>query len=136
MPECFVTRNIFLILKCHAFFCLLYRYRLYVTHSLPQLQFLDSQPISDLERLESYHSGHVALTHAVVIRPQSQSLHHSGPILKKSNVRLSQEDDDDVDLGAGGREERPPSKVFYGKLRYRYSGKHSEGNRFIVDSDL
>ena len=28
------------------------------------------------------------------------------------------------------------SKMSYEKLKYRYYGKHSEGNRFITDTDL
>ena len=35
-----------------------------------------------------------------------------------------------------GKKRKKQKRTFYGKLKYRYSGKNSEGNRFIKDNDL
>ena len=97
------------------------RYRLSVVHKIPHLAFLDATPITHEERKESYHSGHVALTHSIVTK-----IHHDV-------FRPISRSEDDVD---DGHSDVKKTKTFFGKLRYGYSGKYSEGNRFITDNDL
>lgn len=100
------------------------RYRHYVLHCLPRLQFLDSRPVSMEERREAANRGQFMK----VIRPSTQ---------------VSCKDDVGSPLTSSGYSPLPHSgrevgdhQGAYGKCRYRYSGKHSEGNRFIQNNDL
>ena len=75
-----------------------------------------SIPYPKFELQESCHSGHMALTWRHQSKIQMNTLLHSEEIRVSNNIS--------------------PSEVSYGKLKYRYSGKYSEGNRFITDNDL
>lgn len=101
------------------------RYRYFVLHHLPNLKFLDSTRVREEERTEAKRRGQFMK----VVRPKvnnlsepdilqdSSSLHGYTPLpntLRKFNEH----------------------KGAYGKCRYKYSGKHSEGNRFIHNNDL
>ncbi|KAG8235222.1 hypothetical protein J437_LFUL015914 [Ladona fulva] len=99
------------------------RYRYYVLHHLPKLQFLDSTKVSTEEHLEAERRGHLMK----VVRPitvslpaEESSLGNSSPYTPLPSTRRVAGDHQ----GA------------YGKCRFRYSGKNSEGNRFIVNKDL
>lgn len=92
----------------------LHRYRLFVLHKLPGLKFLDCKAISGEEQAESFHSGHVALTHR---------------LSKRTPVSTSVDEVDSLDA-------KEEEKSKFGRLKYRYVGKYSEGNRFISDRDL
>ncbi|XP_071455394.1 leucine-rich melanocyte differentiation-associated protein-like [Hetaerina americana] len=98
------------------------RYRYYVLHHLPGLQFLDSSRVSLEERLEAERRGHFMK----VVRP---------------NKKMSSDEEDQAGFTPytplpSSRRGAGEHKGAYGKCRYRYSGKHSEGNRFIANSDL
>jgi len=43
---------------------------------------------------------------------------------------------DNKDVPDGQIIQQASRGTFYGKLRFKYSGKNSEGNRFIKDTDL
>jgi len=97
-----------------------HRYRCYTIHCLPNIKFLDSTPVTKAEKEESKLRG---------------------KFLKVVKPALSE-----MDLIIDGGCENPckmqlPSKSstprgIYGACRYRYTGKNSEGNRFIRNNDL
>ncbi|XP_046668078.1 leucine-rich melanocyte differentiation-associated protein-like isoform X1 [Homalodisca vitripennis] len=98
------------------------RYRYYVLHHLPRLQFLDSRPVSQEEREEARRRGRFMK----VIRP--------------AITNTERQCDDDCSssyspLPPANRDGREHQGM-YGKCRFRYVGKHSEGNRFIQNNDL
>lgn len=104
------------------------RYRYYVLYHLPNLKFLDSSKIRDWERSEAKRQGQFMK----VVRPKcddtvdgrSNSNYPDPVIPNKFNPLPKTIRNPDEHSGA------------YGKCRYRYSGKHSEGNRFICNQDL
>ncbi|CAG9772866.1 unnamed protein product [Ceutorhynchus assimilis] len=106
------------------------RYRYFVLHHLPNLKFLDSNRVTNQERTEAKRRGKFMN----VVTPAS-FLEGSLDV----NVNVNQ-------MNLSGRLKYTPLpramrnpedyKGAYGKCRYRYSGKHSEGNRFISNSDL
>ncbi|XP_072401425.1 leucine-rich melanocyte differentiation-associated protein isoform X2 [Diabrotica undecimpunctata] len=101
------------------------RYRCYVLYHIKNLKFLDSRKVNDTERCEALRRGKfmnvikpsrsVPFTDIEV--PLTIENNHFNPLPK--NIRCP----DDF-------------KGVYGKCQYRYSGKHSEGNRFISNNDL
>lgn len=102
------------------------RYRYYVIHKLPNLKFLDSRAVSSVERAEARRVG-------AFMRVARPPLHMAPPW------------SDGSDSDAEGYRYTPlPSlpthghhrKTVYGVLKYKYTGKHSEGNRFIRNDEL
>ncbi|XP_050295913.1 leucine-rich melanocyte differentiation-associated protein-like isoform X2 [Anthonomus grandis grandis] len=102
------------------------RYRYFVLHHLPNLKFLDSTRVTSHERTEARSRG----KYMNVVTP-------SGNV--EVNVNVNQFN------VSGSLKYTPLPKALrspedykgaYGKCRYRYSGKHSEGNRFILNNDL
>lgn len=104
------------------------RYRYYVIHKLRSLKFLDSRAVSGAERAEALRVG----AFMRVARPPL----HMAPLWA-----------DGSDSDAEGYKYTPlPSlpthgigqhrKTVYGVLKYKYTGKHSEGNRFIRNDEL
>ncbi|XP_047022726.1 leucine-rich melanocyte differentiation-associated protein-like isoform X1 [Helicoverpa zea] len=98
------------------------RYRYFVIHMIPNLRFLDSRRVSSAERKEAAIRGEFMR----VRRPPSDVF--DAPVVPAPQTRLRPLP---VDLGALGKH-----KGAYGKCNYKYTGKHSEGNRFILNSDL
>lgn len=99
------------------------RYRYYVIHKLQKLRFLDSRRVSQKEHAEAITRGEFTR----VRRPKtSASVAAPG-----TSVLLADQRPLPVDFAALGKH-----RGAYGKLNYKYTGKHSEGNRFIVNSDL
>ncbi|CAH0558862.1 unnamed protein product [Brassicogethes aeneus] len=97
------------------------RYRHYVLYHLPSLKFLDSSKVTDMERKEARRTGQFMK----IIRP------------KTCEVKESKEEKEDPFTPLPKNIRRPEDfKGVYGKCRFRYSGKHSEGNRFISNNDL
>ncbi|XP_066246658.1 leucine-rich melanocyte differentiation-associated protein-like isoform X1 [Euwallacea similis] len=102
------------------------RYRHYVIHRLPQLKFLDANIVKEEERVEARNRG--------------MFMNIVSPALLDGSVDVN------INLNISGNLKYSPLpkalrspedyKGAYGKCRYRYSGKHSEGNRFISNSDL
>ena len=130
------------------------RYRLYAIYTLPQtLRFLDSRPVKCQERLEAQNRGRYLKTVKLPERSLSIDLTPlvgefnegifninytplpqttRGPLDHKGNLLIrafkkNLFDYYDVNFTGLGA---------YGKCRYRYSGKNSEGNRFISNNDL
>ncbi|XP_031337729.1 leucine-rich melanocyte differentiation-associated protein isoform X1 [Photinus pyralis] len=97
------------------------RYRYYVLHRLPALQFLDSTKVKDSERLEAKLRGQ----YMKIIRPKHVNLNIAGDAVLQTLTPLP-------------RSVRKPEdhRGAYERCKYRYSGKNSEGNRFISNNDL
>ncbi|KAL0268908.1 UNVERIFIED_CONTAM: hypothetical protein PYX00_010689 [Menopon gallinae] len=99
------------------------RYRYYVINRLPRLQFLDSTPVTTEEKEEAQRRGHLMR----IVKPLNVSARddrsESSPSMKYTPLPRT-------GRGIGDHQGA------YGKCRYRYSGKHSEGNRFIQNNDL
>lgn len=98
------------------------RYRYFVLYKLRNLRFLDSRRVTSLERSEAAKRGEFTR----VRRPRDVTDGDAPPPLKGQPLRPLP-----LDLSALGKH-----KGAYGKCHYKYTGKHSEGNRFIVNSDL
>jgi len=99
------------------------RYRYYLIHRLPSLQFLDALPISPQERSEADVRGQ----YMKVSKPSNhaESASDSKPRRQNSSV------------GVGAAGSRPPKVATYlAKGKPRYDGTNSEGNRFICNDDL
>ncbi|CAF4814786.1 unnamed protein product [Pieris macdunnoughi] len=97
------------------------RYRYFVIYKLKNLRFLDSRRVTDRERMEASARGEFMR----VRRPTNDVIPNDpgSPELRARPLPL--------DLNALGKH-----KGAYGKCLYKYTGKHSEGNRFILNSDL
>ncbi|KAJ9577996.1 hypothetical protein L9F63_025142, partial [Diploptera punctata] len=99
-------------------------YKYYVLYHLPRLKFLDSRPVAAEERNEAQHRGKfMKIVRPVSYRTEKEDDHKNSPPANYTPLPSSRRDIGDHQ-GA------------YGKCRYRYSGKHSEGNRFIQNNDL
>ncbi|XP_028175799.1 leucine-rich melanocyte differentiation-associated protein-like isoform X1 [Ostrinia furnacalis] len=96
------------------------RYRYFVLYKLKNLRFLDSRRVSSQERSVADTRGEFMR----VRRPPAEELAPSAP--RGQPLRPLP-----VDFSALGKH-----KGAYGKCHYKYTGKHSEGNRFILNSDL
>lgn len=109
-------------------------------YQLPNLKFLDSTKVTDSERREARRSGQFMK----IIRPTFNNENENSnsdvfdtftPLPK--NIRrpddykgkwiITHDMLENLIISFSGS---------YGKCKYRYSGKHSEGNRFISNSDL
>lgn len=98
------------------------RYRYYVLHHLPRLQFLDSTKVKESERIEAKLRGQ----YMKIIRPKHINLNITGDnsILRPFTPLPKSVRKPEDHRGA------------YERCKYRYSGKNSEGNRFISNNDL
>ncbi|XP_021924365.1 leucine-rich melanocyte differentiation-associated protein-like isoform X2 [Zootermopsis nevadensis] len=101
------------------------RYRFYVLYHLPRLKFLDSRCVTSEEWKEAQHRGKFMK----IIRPESSHVSHRSDTCGGSPPSTY------TPLPTSSRCIGDHQGA-YGKCRYRYSGKHSEGNRFIQNSDL
>jgi len=108
------------------------RYRYFVLYYLPDLRFLDSKPVSNDELETALTKGKFTK----VIRPrfENESLRYDWklslecqPLADTSNMFSN---------FSGSQTEEPQHQAAYGRRRFRYAGKHSEGNRFILNRDL
>ncbi|XP_043479604.1 leucine-rich melanocyte differentiation-associated protein-like isoform X1 [Leptopilina heterotoma] len=109
------------------------RYRLYAIYTLPQtLRFLDSRPVSFQERNEAQNRGQYLKTVKVPERSSSPNCFDTLTVGEFDEAIFN------VNYTPLPRTTRGPydHKGAYGKCRYRYSGKNSEGNRFISNNDL
>ena len=101
-------------------------YRTKVISKFPRLSFLDSSRVKSSERRKVSVSSNVL---PIVIRPTDKQL------------EKLEEEEDETSLVVVQRQQNGPtvtasSTTAYGKVRYRYTGKHSEGNRFIRNNQL
>lgn len=98
------------------------RYRYYVLHRLPRLQFLDSNAVSPDELSEAQRVGRFMR----VARPEV--LKAPAKPREEEVVDYRPLPDDSRPEGAG------PAR--FGVSKYVYYGRQSEGNRFITDENL
>lgn len=98
------------------------RYRYYVIHHLPKLHFLDSRQVNDVERQEALRRGQFMR----IMRPTNNQVPLEDPLADQNHYTPLPDT----------RRDGGDHQGAYGRCRYRYSGKHSEGNRFIQNSDL
>ncbi|XP_022919411.1 leucine-rich melanocyte differentiation-associated protein-like isoform X2 [Onthophagus taurus] len=98
------------------------RYRYHVLYHLPKLKFLDSSKVDDSERIEASRRGKFMK----IVKPKQNELggDNLSPIISNYTPLP--------------RTIRSPNdhKGMYSKCKYKYTGKHSEGNRFISNNDL
>ncbi|XP_078036821.1 leucine-rich melanocyte differentiation-associated protein [Augochlora pura] len=107
------------------------RYRLYAIYLLPpSLRFLDSRPVTREEKIDAEIRGKYSRT--VKLSPE----------LLPRFISNSMDEIDDIffnihytPLPTSIRDPHDHKGAF-GKCKYRYSGKNSEGNRFISNNDL
>lgn len=117
------------------------RFRLYVVHVLPRLEYLDSTKVTDAERTEAKRRG-ALLRPAKLIRAaerqQEQQAELEAERKRKGEWDKAEEESvsnttalpqDLAEPGSSG-----PAR--FGMCSYVYYGKQSEGNRFILNDDL
>ncbi|XP_063619483.1 leucine-rich melanocyte differentiation-associated protein-like isoform X1 [Cydia splendana] len=96
------------------------RYRYFVIYKLTNLRFLDSRRVSSSERAQADTRGSFTRVRRPLPEPEDTRPRAAGRVRPLP-----------VDFSALGKH-----RGAYGKCNYKYTGKHSEGNRFIVNSDL
>jgi len=99
------------------------RYRYYVLYRLKKLKFLDSTSVSEEERKQATKVG----AYTLVARPDESQYQRIAPP-DPSDEAIPQLP---ADLTAEGK-----GSARFGITSYVYYGKHSEGNRFIMNEDL
>ncbi|KAL0481595.1 hypothetical protein AKO1_012513 [Acrasis kona] len=99
------------------------RHRLYVLYklkNLKQLKYLDSKEVSAAERKEAETRG--SFCKVMVATPTQSPEQDNVPVIENvSQVSQSK---------------KPQASSFFGYTKHVYTGKHSEGNRFIKNNDL
>lgn len=102
------------------------RYRYYVLYRVKTLKFLDSSPVTEKERKEAARVG----PYMIVAKPDT-SQEQRRKIEEEQNQMLSQIPNLPEDLQPEGT-----GSARFGVTTYVYYGKHSEGNRFIMNEHL
>ncbi|XP_011503196.1 PREDICTED: leucine-rich repeat-containing protein C10orf11-like [Ceratosolen solmsi marchali] len=108
------------------------RYRLYAIHVLPHtLRFLDSRPVTHNEQIQAKSRGKLLKT----VRLDAKTALN---IFTLKSSKQFNEADFHVNYTPLPTNIRNPQdhKGAFGKCKYHYSGKNSEGNRFISNNDL
>ncbi|KAK7508037.1 hypothetical protein BaRGS_00001002 [Batillaria attramentaria] len=100
------------------------RYRYYVLYHLPQLKFLDSSAVQVSELREAKQRGQFMQ----VVRPSMDPQQEEVAENKSQYSPLPQ--------GNRAADQEAAPLGFFGKTKYVYYGRHSEGNRFIRNKDL
>jgi len=108
------------------------RYRYHVLYRLPKLRFLDSRIVTNCEFKESQRIG----VFTRVVRPNANQDSHLGATIANRTAlsRLNHRTDRMYGPLQATHSEGPIG--IFGRCKYKYSGKHSEGNRFIRNKDL
>ncbi|XP_063968810.1 leucine-rich melanocyte differentiation-associated protein-like isoform X2 [Lytechinus pictus] len=99
------------------------RYRYFVIYSIPTLKFLDHRPVSMKERNEAKRIGSLMK----VARPAD--VDDAEDALSANTTHYSP-------LPSQTRNVDGDHQGTYGRCKYVYYGRHSEGNRFIRNNDL
>ncbi|CAH3143847.1 unnamed protein product [Pocillopora meandrina] len=102
------------------------RYRYYVLYRLPKLTFLDSRPVKQDERDEAQRVG----AHMKIMAPSDEELISNTADSLESTESLKYTPLPSNSITAGDH------KGTFGRCRYVYYGKQSEGNRFIRNNEL
>jgi hypothetical protein len=124
------------------------RYRLYVLHRLPQLEFLDAAPVAPAERAEARVKGAFCAPKkpTAAARPAAAAggsgsgggffgLFGWGGDAAAPAAGAAATPTGDAGKPAPAPEKKKAS-TYIALGTTRYDGRHSEGNRFIVDKDL
>ncbi|GFR21106.1 leucine-rich melanocyte differentiation-associated protein [Trichonephila clavata] len=98
------------------------RYRYYIIHQIPKLKFLDSTPVKSSEKSEAKRIG----VYMKVARPKVEVAHEASDDATDSRYSPLPPNNQKEGTHRGS----------FGKLRQRYTGTQSEGNRFIRDNEL
>jgi len=101
------------------------RYRYYVLYRLRNLKFLDSTPVSAAERKEASRVGPYMIT----ARPDSSQYH-------RNDISEDIRSQDPLPILPGNLQPEGKGPARFGMTTYVYYGKHSEGNRFIMNDEL
>ncbi|XP_072050949.1 leucine-rich melanocyte differentiation-associated protein-like [Amphiura filiformis] len=99
------------------------RYRYYVIFKLEKLRFLDSRPVKESERNEAKRVG----SYMRVVKADETDM----GVPNSSDTSAEKYNPLPEDTKDGGQHQGT-----FGRCRYVYYGRHSEGNRFIRNSDL
>lgn len=115
------------------------RYRLYMVHRLPKLQFLDAAPVTPAERKEAAVKGQ----YMVVRKPKAvggaAAAAAGGATAGGVFGSFGGGEGAAAAPSAGGElpePERRKASSYLALGTSRYDGRHSEGNRFIQDTHL
>ena len=113
------------------------RYRCYLAYRLPQLAFLDAAPVSADERAEGREKGEF-----LVARKPKRRAPATGDAAPAAGMQFfggasaaGAPHAGAVTSGAAA-EEKKKSSATLALGASSYDGRHSEGNRFIIDKDL
>lgn len=98
-------------------------FRYYVLHRLPNLKFLDSRPVQKAEKREAQRVG----AYMKIVAPSVTDLKAQ----MQESVEISRFTPLPTATKAPGKH-----RGTFGRIRYNYSGKNSEGNRFIKNAQL
>lgn len=100
------------------------RYRYYVLYRLPNLTFLDSRPVRSKEREEAQRVG----SYMKIVTPSASEM----------TSQMLESTEEKSPYSPLPTDTIPPGdhKGTFGRCRYIYFGKHSEGNRFIRNDEL
>jgi len=99
------------------------RYRYYVLFRIKKLKFLDSTEVTEQERKESNRVG----PYMIVSKPDASQYNKKIAETEETSSEFFLPEDSQPE-GAGSAR--------FGISTYVYYGKHSEGNRFILNEDL
>jgi len=105
------------------------RYRYYVLHTLPGLKFLDSRGVSDKERTEAARVGKFMK----VVTVTAEDMEAEFARQADSGAKNSASQFSPLPQESRNAENH---RGTIGTCKYVYFGRHSEGNRFIRNSDL
>lgn len=104
-------------------------HRLYILYRCPNLTMIDWNSVTDDERSESRTRGQYAVKRSSVKIDRSSWIDN---ILPKKDDSIALLEPDDVPTGAANINKRKVGKTAFKK----FESKHSEGNRFIVNTQL
>jgi len=101
------------------------RYRFYVLYRLKKLKFLDSSPVTEKERKEANRVGPYMIT----VKPDEAQYKQQAKVEQPQNA-------ESLPMLPGDLQPEGKGSARFGISSYVYYGKHSEGNRFIMNEDL
>lgn len=99
------------------------RYRYYIIYHIPNLKFLDSRPVKAFEKVEAQRIG----CFMKVAKPKVEPAYEASDEL---------EDECQYSPLPPITKKEGTHRGSFGKLKQRYTGTQSEGNRFIRDHEL
>ncbi len=107
------------------------RFRFYVLYRLKNLKFFDARQITLNERKEADKKGQFCKVVKAVVNTYSNT---SSQSTSNENLLLTTEDSSTKQQGLAS--DGDGTQTYFGYTKHVYTGKHSEGNRFIRNDDL